>query len=90
MDQRPTIDNMEFNTISADLVMKLRFGNLEKLKPLLSLKTVYKLTEKLESEQSAFSNLLNAKTEHNEILSSYSFPLDPQFFEQYFLPEIPK
>lgn len=73
--------------LSIDAVSRLygsRLGNLERLRPLISLKLYYGVVEKLEQEKAQLLRFLRWEDTKQDILSNYSFVLDTSYFEQKF------
>ena len=83
-------DITKLNLETIDWLHKLRLKQLEAISQWVSLKSKHKIIEKIEIEKQELLNLLDIKTQDKDALSHYSFPLDPQFFQQLFLPNTPK
>jgi hypothetical protein len=64
------------------VVIKERKVLLKNIQSSIGKKYYYRLEEKIDSEQAAFENILNLESNKQQILSEYSFILDPQYFDQ--------
>ena len=68
-----------------DVICNARFQFLESIKPIISLKFYHQIIEKLEQEKQQFGKLLEWRDNTEDLLSHYSFVLNPGYFEQKFL-----
>jgi hypothetical protein len=71
----------------AGAIFRERKNLLEEIRAAICLKFYNEISEKLESENSRFERMLNVKDARDEVLSQYSFVLNPYYFEQKFLAE---
>lgn len=76
----PSITKAEVETIYTG-----RKNLLEEIRPVVCLKFYNDIGEKLENEKRQFEQLLNWRDARDEVLSHYSFVLNPYYFEQKFL-----
>lgn len=72
---------------SSEHVLAERARQIEALRPTIGRKILYMLEEKLHRERAEFQHLLDAQSGKNIVLQKYTFVLDPNYFEQIFLPE---
>lgn len=78
--------NAQQYAAKAKIIIKQRREKLEKIKPLVPLKTYNLLEEKIENEERAFSSHLRQKeTEDFKTEAEKSQALPKAFFEQKFL-----
>jgi len=78
----PSISIKEVEALYAD-----RKKLIEELKPFVYRKLYNDMSEKVEFEKEQFEKLLNWQSAKEEVLSHYSFVLNPYFFEQKFFNE---
>ncbi len=69
----------------AERVYAGRQHDLEQVRPFICLKFYHEISEKLEREKRQFDRLLHIEDKKQDILSRYTFVLNPYFFEQRFI-----
>lgn len=71
--------------VEVETIYKDRKKRLEEIKSSVCLKFYNDIAEKLEGEKRQFEQLLHFQDARDEVLSHYSFVLNPYYFEQKFL-----
>lgn len=85
---RETPETAADGSLTAEHVEQLyavRRSDLKSIKPGIGLKFYYRAAEKIKQEEEALKRLLRLENAKQNILSEYSFVLDPVYFEQKFL-----
>jgi hypothetical protein len=77
--------NLETERMLVDELYKERVDDLEHIRLSVCLKFYNEISDKLSKEKSRFKQLLNLQDKKREILSHYTFLLNPYYFEQKFL-----
>ena len=78
-------DNPALTKAEAEHVYTTRQDSLEQIRPLICLKFYHEISEKLERERRQFDRLLHIEDKKQDVLSRYTFVLNPYFFEQKFI-----
>jgi hypothetical protein len=76
--------NLELLRAQVEELFLERQSDLETIRPALCLKFYNEISDKLQVEKKRFEQLLNLQDKKREILSRYTFVLNPYYFEQKF------
>ncbi len=82
-ENQPT--NNSLTKTEVEEIYSFRQNCLQRIRSVISLKFYHQISEKLETEKRLFQQLLNWEDNKQDVLSRYSFVLNPYYFEQKFL-----